>query len=348
MFKSFSPTIIVARKKQFKPAIISDKDGIRFATPEPVAKYRAQRLKCNTIADISCGIGGQAIYFAEECESVYAIEIDSKKIAYAKKNCKTLGIDNIEFICGDALSEEVIEQLPQLDIVFSDPARPPNEKIRDINSLKPPIPEVINAYGSRSSNFAFEASPQIMPDRVPFDCEKQYLSLDGKLNRLNLYFGDIKKCDVSAIALPENAKIEMQGKMTEPKITENIASYAYEVEESVERANLLGQMANDMMSKAPDIQLFVVDKKRSFLTSDKQIDVPLIKNRYKVLLNTEVDYDQINKYLKQNGFGTVILRAPIDPEDYWNVRNELENGLKGDRKAHIFLKENMAILCEPL
>jgi len=103
-----------------------------------------------------------------------------------------------------------------------------------------------------------------------------------------------------------------------------------------------------MMSKAPDIQLFVVDKKRSFLTSDKQIDVPLIKNRYKVLLNTEIDYDQINKYLKQNGFGTVILRAPIDPEDYWNVRNELENGLKGDRKAHIFLKENMAILCEPL
>lgn len=339
--------ITLPRKKQFKPTIVSDKDGIRFATPEPVAKYRAQRLKCNTIADISCGIGGQAIYFAEECESVYAIEIDPKKIAYARKNCKTLGIDNIEFICGDALSEEVIEQLPQLDIVFSDPARPANEKIRDINSLRPPIPEVLDAYGSRSSNFAFEASPQITPDRVPFDCEKEYLSLDGKLNRLNLYFGNIKKCDVSAVALPENTKIEMQGISPRPEIAEEIASYAYEVEESVERADLLGQMANDMKSDAPDIRLFVIDKKRSFLTSVKHIDAPLMKNKYKVVLNSKNDYGIINKYLRKNGFGTVILRASIDPENYWDIRSQLENGLKGDRKAHLFLKGDMAILCEP-
>lgn len=337
----------MARKKQFKPAIVSDKDGIRFATPEPVAKYRAQRLKCNTIADISCGIGGQAIYFAEECESVYAIEIDAKKIAYARKNCKTLGIENIEFICGDALSEEVIEQLPQLDIVFSDPARPANEKIRDINSLRPPIPEVLAAYGSRSSNFAFEASPQITPDRVPFDCEKEYLSLDGKLNRLNLYFGDIKKCDVSAVALPGNAKIEMQGIIPKPESTDKIASYAYEVEESVERAGLLGQIANDMKLDANDIRLFIIDKKRSFLTSNEKIDAPLLKNRYRVLLNSEIDYESINEYLRRNGFGTVILRASIDPEDYWDVRNHLENELKGERKAHLFIKENVAILCEP-
>jgi SAM-dependent methyltransferase len=338
----------LARKKQFKPAIVSDKDGIRFATPEPVAKYRAQRLKCTTIADISCGIGGQAIYFAEECESVFAIEIDPKKIAYARKNCKTLGIDNIEFICGDALAEDVIEQLPQLDIVFSDPARPANEKMRDINSLRPPIPEVLAAYGTRSSNFAFEASPQITPERIPFDCEKEYLSLDGKLNRLNLYFGEIKKCNVSAVALPSNAKIEMKGKVPELEITENIASFAYEVEESVERAKLLDQMASDMRENAPDIKLFRIDKKRSFLTSDKQLNAPLLKNRYKVLLTGEVEFDSINEYLKRNGFGTVILRASIDPESYWDIRNQLETGLKGDRKAHLFLKENIAILCEQL
>ncbi|WP_406659847.1 methyltransferase domain-containing protein [Methanolobus sp. ZRKC3] len=338
----------MARKKKFKPAIVSDKDGIRFATPEPVAKYRAQRLKCNTIADISCGIGGQTIYFAAECESVYAIEIDPKKIAYARKNCEKLGIDNVEFICGDALSEEVIEQLPQLDIVFSDPARPPNEKKRDINSLRPPIPDVLAAYKTRSSNFAFEASPQITPERVTFDCEKEYLSLDGKLNRLNLYFGSIKKCDVSAVALPGNARIKSHGIEHELETAEEIASFAYEVEESVERANLLGQLANDIKDNTPDIRLFVVDSKRSFLTSDQLIDNPLLKNRYKVLLVSNIDYNAINKYLKMHDFGKVILRASVDPEEYWDIRVQLEAGLKGNKKAHLFLKDNMAILCELL
>jgi tRNA/tmRNA/rRNA uracil-C5-methylase (TrmA/RlmC/RlmD family) len=108
--------------------MISDKDGIRFATPEPVAEYRAKRLQCRVIADISCGIGGQAIYFAQKCDFVYAIEIDPKKIEYARKNAKIMGVDNIEFIPGDALSPDVIAKLPNLDVVFFRSCKTPGRK----------------------------------------------------------------------------------------------------------------------------------------------------------------------------------------------------------------------------
>lgn len=338
----------MTRKKKFEHRIFSDKDGVRFATPEGVAKYRAKRLKCDTIADISCGIGGQTIYFARECEHVYAIEIDPKKIAYARKNCKQLGIENVEFICADALSPEAIDNLPQLDIVFSDPARPASEKVRDIGNLRPSIPEVMAAYSTKTSNFAFEAPPQLTPERVPFNCEKEYLSLDGKMNRLNLYFGDLKKCDVSAIALPSEARIESEGETPNIPTTEKPASYAYEPEESVERAGLLAQLGKEIRKKTPDISLFPVDRKRIFLTSMEQIDHRLFKNRYKILKAAEFDIPQINDYLRKHEFGTILLRAAIDPKEYWDIRKQLEEGLKGERKAHMFLKDEVAILCEAL
>ncbi|KXS44458.1 MAG: methyltransferase [Methanolobus sp. T82-4] len=338
----------MTRKKKFEHRLFSDKDGKRFATPENVAKYRANRLKCSTIADISCGIGGQTIYFAEECEKVFAIEIDPKKIEYARKNCRQLGIDNVEFICADALSPEAIESLPRLDVVFSDPARPPSEKRRDINSLQPSIPEVMDAYRDKTSNFAFEAPPQLTSERIPFDCEKEYLSLDGKMNRLDLYFGDLKKCEISAIALPSGARIESDADSPSIRMVSEPALYAYEPEESVERAGLLGELAEKVKTQAQDICVFPVDKKRTFLTSMEKIDHRLFKNRYKVLNTPAFDIALINNYLKENGFGTVLLRASVDPKEYWDIRNRLEKRLRGDRKAHLFIKGQTAILCETL
>lgn len=338
----------MTRKKKFEHRLFSDKDGMRFATPEEVARYRAKRLKCNTIADISCGIGGQTIYFAKECEKVFAIEIDPKKIEYARKNCRQLGIDNVAFICADALSPEAIGSLPELDVVFSDPARPPSENRRDINSLQPSIPEVMDAYRDKTSNFAFEAPPQLRPERINFDCEKEYLSLDGKMNRLDLYFGDLKKCGISAIALPSGARIESVGNSPDIRTVREPAMYAYEPEESVERAGLLPGLAEEIKPLVSDISIFPVDKKRTFLTSMENIDHRLFKNRYRVLNTPAFDMARINSYLKENGFGTVLLRASVDPKEYWNIRNILEKGLRGDRKAHLFLKGQNAILCEKL
>jgi hypothetical protein len=346
--KSLFSGIRLPRKKRFEHSIVSDKDGARFATPEDVAKYRAARLKCSTIADISCGIGGQTIYFAKECDMVYAVEIDAKKIDYARKNCKLLGIDNVEFICGDALSPEVIRQLPELDIVFSDPARPASEDMRDIGSLRPAIPEVISSYSSIASDFAFEAPPQLTPDRIPFECEKEYVSLDGKINRLNLYFGSLMKCDTSAVALPSRARIGSASDAQELQPSEKLACFAYEPEESVERAGLLSQFAHDLEKQAPDISLFLIDSKRLVLTSELPVEHPMLKNKYKVLNVLDFDTALINSFLKKNGFGTVILRAAVEPKEYWDIRNRLEDNLSGDRKAHLFLKDRKAILCEIL
>ena len=354
LIKTVCILINVTRKKKFEKPLYSNKDGIRFATPQAVAQYRAKRLKCKTLADISCGIGGQTIFFAKECDLVYAVEIEPQKIEYAKKNCKLHGLDNVEFICGDALSPDIIRQIPKVDIIFSDPARPAEEDTRKVMSLEPGIPNVISAYSDKTHNFVFEAPPQMPPERIKFDCEREYLSLDGQLNRLTLYFGDIKQCERSAVSLPDGAYIASTDMSRNIKETQTLKMYAYEPESAVVKADMLPQLVeslkNDTTSKNDsqnvDIELFTIDKKRLLLTSDTPLRHSMLKNHYSVITIMDFEPDAINSQLKKCNVGTVILRAGVDPADYWTIRNKIENGLSGKKTIHLFVKDKSAILCE--
>ncbi|MBC7086511.1 MAG: methyltransferase domain-containing protein [Methanomethylovorans sp.] len=336
----------MTKKKIFEKQLFSDDDGFRFATPWPVAEYRAKRLKCSILADISCGIGGQTIYFAKECEVVYAVEINPVKLEIARKNCQLFGLDNVKFICGDALSKNVIDQIPEVDIVFSDPARPATEEERNISKLIPDIAGVLRAYSQKTEDFAFEVPPQLPPHRIPFDCEMEYLSLNGELNRLNLYFGNLKSCIVSALALPGQIKICKKNGDDEKatmNYTNKAGTYLYEPDPAIIKAELLPEFLKNLTSKA---DIFHIDHKRLMLTSNHNIKHSMIKNSYRVVHCMRFIPQEINKELKKRGYGTVLLRAEIAPSMYWNIRNKLEKNLKGEKKAILFKKGELAYICE--
>lgn len=341
----------MARKKQFETPLHGDKESLRFATPGPVASYRAQRLRCKTLADISCGIGGQTVFFAQQCEYVYAVEIDPRKIEYARQNCEMYGLNNVQLICGDALDPAVIEQLPAVDVVFSDPFRPAEEAKREVSSLEPGIPNVLSAYREKAWNFAFEAPPQMPPERIPFDCEKEYISLDGQLNRLTLYFGSLKQYDRLAVALPAcEGLVSKEGMLPQIKETEKMKLFAYEPEPSVVAAELLPELVESMAQTAGPalgtFELLKVDKKRILLTSDALVKQPMIKHHYLVLKVCPFEPEEVNRFLRDRNIGSVVLRAGVKPEEYWEVRNKVEKGLEGKKRVHLFVKNNIAILCE--
>src|SRR5574341_2249304 len=110
------------RTVKFTKPVFADKGGMQLATPEIVARYIAKRLKTDIIADLGCGIGGQVIFFAKECRRGYAVERNPERLEYARKNCEVYGVNNVEFILGDALSGVVRERVNDADIIFSDPA----------------------------------------------------------------------------------------------------------------------------------------------------------------------------------------------------------------------------------
>ena len=336
------------KSPKFSKPIFTCGDGLRFATPEVVAQYRAGRLKCSVLADISCGIGGQAVCFAKECGSVYGIDIDGEKLECARRNAGVYGVENITFIEGDALSPKVVEQVADADIVFSDPARPAEEDVRQTDSLRPGIPMVMEAYRDVTGSFAFEAPPQMPPERIDFDCEREYLGVDGQLNRLTLYFGPVKRCERSAVVLKRDRHYRLESGVLAPVVIPEVdepLAYAFEPDPAVVKAGLLGELAGGLSGK---VKLVRIDARRSLLTSDVLLESLFFKHRYRMLDRMQLDCGKVNRSLMGYGMGKAVIRFRVAPGKYWDVRNRIENGLVGEGAAHLFEIADQVYVCEKI
>jgi len=333
---------------KFSGPVYTCADGVRFATPEIVAMYRACRLKTSVLADISCGIGGQTVCFALQCDHVYGIELDKNKLECACKNAALYGVDNITFIEGDALSPGVIDQVGDAQVIFCDPSRPKTEYVRNTDTLQPGIFEVLNAYRDITDSVVFEAPPQIPPERIKFECECEYLSVNGKLNRLTLYFGQLRACSRSAVVLEGDKYYILQsGDGALIPVVGEMGTYAFEIDPAVVKAGLLGELADELGQKAG---LFRNNNnnsnKYSLFTSDVSLDSPFFKNRYLVLDRVQFECEVINRSLIQHGIGRALIRFNVAPGQYWELRNRVERGLMGERTAHLFRMEDCAYILE--
>ena len=306
-------------------------DDLRFATNEKVADYRARRLRCSTIIDVGCGIGLQSIAFAKTCRKVYGIEIDKRKAEYAKKNVKLLGLKNVEIIHGDAL--EAASKINKADIVFCETARSPEAESRSIEELQPGVRELLRAYGGLTDRFCIEVPPQLR--KIGLDCEKEYVSVDHKLNRLNLYFGPLKKAEKSAVALPSGQRVEESAKKA---ITGQPLKYLYEIDAAVVKAGLSKEMSGR------DITLCRED----LLTSKGKRESNLFRNSFMIIATCNNRHNEIIDILRHENAGKVILRQKIPPEDYWKERKRYEDRLNGDRTIYLFIQYDKALVCKKI
>jgi len=310
-------------------------EDLRFATHEAVADYRAKRLNCDIIIDAGCGIGLQSIAFAKTCKKVIAIEIDERKARYASENFKKLGIKNIELVNGDAL--KAVKDIKKVDIVFCDTERAAEETERSISTLKPDVKGLLKTYGKITKDFCIEVPPQIKD--IDLKCEKEYISLNGKLNRLNLYFGSLMKSDFSAVSLPKGDRIEgKEGSL--PKKSTKVLNYLYEVDEALVKSSLLSKVV-------PEKMLLYNADKQVLLTSNSLVKNGFFKT-YKLIAKCRPTSAEIVKELKKAGAGSIILRAKVKPEDYWSERKKYESKLDGDKKFHLFIIGREALIAELL
>jgi len=318
-----------------------DEDGLRYSTPPEVAMYRAKRLRYETIADVSCGVGIQAIYFAMESERVIAVEKDPVRLKLAQFNAEVFGLDNIEFINGDATSKEVAESV-KADVVFSDPSRKPEELVRYLDTLNPSPIKIYEIYSRMTSRIAFELPPQISKENIILDGEKEYTSLDFRLNRLALYMGELKSCDTSAVSIPSEEKVTDRDKRVEIRKGGRPLLYLYEVDPTLHKAELL----ENLMGKLEfDGHALMVSRRRTLLTSDEVYESAFLR-RYNILATCKFDVQSIKSTLRKLDVGKVTLRMDIDPGEYWSLRNEIEKDLAGERKIHLFRMEDKALIAE--
>lgn len=90
-----------------------------------IAAEYAKAGKNDILLDLYCGAGTIGLSMASRFKKVIGVEIIETAIENAKINAKMNGIDNAEFICGDAgkVSEILYERGERPNVIIADPAR---------------------------------------------------------------------------------------------------------------------------------------------------------------------------------------------------------------------------------
>lgn len=190
---------------RFDEGIKIDEEGLFSVTPEEIAKHQAAHCSgSGTIIDAFAGVGGNAIQFACMNFNVIAIDIDPKRIEYARHNAEVYGVAHkIDFIVGD-----FFQLAPTLkgDVVFLSPPWGGPEYIKaekfDIETMLRP------ANGFSLFKLALTVAPSVayfLPRTVdvdqlarlswlsspplPYEIEKNYVR--DELKAVTAYYGKI-------------------------------------------------------------------------------------------------------------------------------------------------------------
>jgi hypothetical protein len=330
--------LIRTRKKAAGKFTLANKlfftsEGLRWATPEVAADHCANRMKREMVLDLTCGQGGQILSFSRTCERVIAVDIDPLNCLLTRLNILSSGIDNVEVFNGDCLSEKVISLAEKGCATFSDPSRPPGSSERNMSEIQPDPRKVEASYCDDASGMCFEIPPYMDLMKVPFDCEAEYVSIDGRLNRLNLFLGDLKVENRSAIILPGGSKISGDPVNTATRhLTPEIGEFLNELDPSVVKADLVSTLERDQgwNSKRYDL-----DKRRTALISDQPLRSPFVKGTFRIV-GIAKEIPGIRDIMREMGAGSAVLRFSVPPSSYWDVRTSLEKDLPGDDKVYVF------------
>jgi SAM-dependent methyltransferase len=305
----------------------TDRD-VRFGTPELVAQYRAQRIaavKPDTIIELGAGAGFQTKEFARVAKHVIAVDIDGDRLARAKELP-----GNVTCIAGDALDPNVIEQVRSLvhgsAVLFLDPERPPASAQRTVEEINPDPRRVFAVYGPMCDALAVELPPFL--HEMPFPCEREYLSVDGQLNRLTVYTGTLRSCETSVVALPSGARIEnevLPGGLAS-EVAPRDARFLLVPDAALAHAGLI-TCALEVPASAVQIG------KKSVLLTAKSPRSPFFIS-YKLLLTGERD---ILQQLPRLDCGAVILHGTLTPDEQRALLARLRPLCKGHRRLHLFL-----------
>lgn len=317
-------------------------EDVRIGTSQLVAEYRAERLKCDMIADLGCGVGFQSFAFAKTCQKVFAVERDARKLETARKNAEALGFQNITFLEGDALDPFIIKKLKSCEIIFCDTERPLGEARRTMETIQPNPLELLQAYSTITPQIAIELPPFLQD--IPLAGEREYLSVHRALSRLTVYCGTLAKAERSVVLLPGRERLESAKKKTRLKTAQALDgfSYLYDINPAILQAGLLAEVSNTAGNK---LELYAYEKKQ-FFCSKRIVKSPFLR-AYEILAVVPRETSEIRQQLLQLNAGKVILRQSLDPREYWKERKKYEAGLTGKRMVSLFMLDK-AIIAETM
>lgn len=174
----------------FAQQMLFTADGLEQATRLTVSAHHAARYAAAgvaKVADLGCGIGGDAVALAGLDLPVLAVDRDEAAAALATINLMPFPHASVE--CADALGIDLVER--GVDAVFADPARRAGgRRIADPEQWSPALSQVL-ALRETVPALGVKVAPGIDHAALPADSHTQWVSVDGDVVEAAIWCGPL-------------------------------------------------------------------------------------------------------------------------------------------------------------
>lgn len=318
-------------------------NGVEQSTRASVAAYRARRLTdlgVTSVADLCCGIGGDAIALARAGIRVLAVDRDPLTAAVARANAEALGLgDLIEVREADVMEVDTAGY----DAVFVDPARRgarsgggarnastrgggrvTGGRIFDPEAYSPPLSWAV-AAARTAPHAALKVAPGIPHEAVPAEAEAEWISDGGDVKEAVLWFGTGAPGAVRATLLPGPRTLLGRG-LPDPGVRP-VGRYLYEPDGAVIRAHLVAEVAEEVGGG-------LVDATIAYVTADELHPTPYA-TPYEITDRLPFNVKRLKALLREREVGTLTVKkrgSAVEPEE---LRRKVKP--QGPNAATVFL-----------
>lgn len=321
-----------ARQKfgDFADRMLFTRAGLEQATRLEVAAHHAGRFRdagVRRVADLGCGIGGDALAFAGIGLDVVAVDADEVTAALAAYNLAP-------FADGASVRHARAEDadLTGVDAVWLDPARRTaghNETARvGAGEWSPPLDWVWGLAAQMP--VGVKLGPAFDRTLIPQDAEAQWISIGGSTVELVVWTGALARPHVrrAALVIRDGAAAELvaSGDADDASVRP-LGAYLHEPEGAVIRARLIGEVARTLDAG-------MIDPKIAYLTSDAPADSPFVQS-FRVRERMPSDPKALSRALRDRDIGILEIKKRGVDVDPAQLRTKLK--LRGRQSATLIL-----------
>ncbi len=304
-------------------------NGVEQSTRASVAAYRAEcfrALGVRSVADLCCGIGGDAIALARAGIRVLAVDRDPVTAAAARANAEALGLSGlIEVQEADVMEVDTAGH----DAVFVDPARRGGRgRIFDPEAYSPPLSWAVEAARG-APRAALKIAPGIPHEAIPGDAEAEWISDGGDVKEAVLWFGPhVTPGARRATLLPSGAGVwaSPATALPDPE-TRPVGRYLYEPDGAVIRSHLVAEVAEDLNGG-------LIDPTIAYITADEHHVTPYAR-AYQITDHLPFSVKKLKALLREREVGTLTVKkrgSAVEPEE---LRRKVKP--QGPNAATVFL-----------
>ncbi|MCT1607900.1 class I SAM-dependent methyltransferase [Nesterenkonia massiliensis] len=195
----------------FAARMLFTAEGLQQSTRLPVAARHAQRFRragITTVADLGCGLGGDAMAMASAGLQVVAVEADETTAAAATINLRPFPEAQVvhgtaeDFAAeqgfngdGSALScDGAAGPHPGWGLWLDPARRDERSRIWDPEQFSPPL-SFVTALAESGVPMGVKLGPGIPHSMIPPGCEAEWVSIDGDLVEVVLWFNALARRD---------------------------------------------------------------------------------------------------------------------------------------------------------